>query len=49
VTNHKAVIVDVSTGNENNGMIEVFGNIVPDDSVIVKAGDDIKQNQYINY
>ena len=49
VTNHKAAIVDVSTGNENNGMIEVFGNIMPDDSVIVKAGDDIKQNQYINY
>ncbi len=49
VVNHKAVIVDVSTGNEHNGMIEVFGNIMPDDSVIVKVEDDIKQNQYINY
>ena len=49
VANHKANIVDVSTGNENNGMIEVFGEIMPNDSIIVKAGDDIKQNQYINY
>ncbi|MGA7160640.1 MAG: efflux RND transporter periplasmic adaptor subunit [Bacteroidota bacterium] len=49
VANHKAQIVDVSTGNENNGMVEVFGNIMSNDSIIVKAGDDIKQNQYINY
>jgi len=49
VTDHKANIIDVSTGNENNGMIEVFGEIMPNDSIIVKAGDDIKQNQYINY
>ncbi|MFZ1977296.1 MAG: efflux RND transporter periplasmic adaptor subunit, partial [Bacteroidota bacterium] len=49
VINHKACIIDVSTGNENNGMIEVFGDIFPNDSIIVKAGDDIKQNQYINY
>ena len=49
VANHIANIIDVSTGNENNGMIEVFGNLMPNDSIIVKAGDDIKQNQYINY
>ena len=49
VTNHKANIIDVSTGNENNGMIEVFGNIAPNDTVIAKAGDDIKQDQYIRY
>ncbi len=49
LTNHRANIVDVSTGNENNGMIEVFGMLMPNDSILVKAGDDIKQDQYINY
>jgi RND family efflux transporter MFP subunit len=49
VKNHKANIVDVSTGNENNGMIEVFGDIMPNDSVIVNAADDIKQDQFIRY
>jgi membrane fusion protein (multidrug efflux system) len=49
VTNHMANIIDVRTGNENNGMIEVFGEIIPNDTVIVRAADDIKQNQFINY
>ena len=49
VKNHNASLIDVSTGNENNGMIEVFGEIMPNDSIIVNAGDDIKENQYIYY
>ena len=49
VKNHNTSLIDVSTGNENNGMIEVFGEIMPNDSIIVNAGDDIKENQYINY
>jgi len=49
VKNHKAIMIDVSTGNENNGMIEVFGEIMPNDSIIATAGDDITQNQYIKY
>ena len=47
VRNNKADLVDVQTGNENNGMIEVFGQIASGDSVIVNASDDIKQNQLI--
>jgi RND family efflux transporter MFP subunit len=49
VSNHRAEIVDVSTGNENNGMIEVFGALAPTDTVLVRAEDDIKENQYIAY
>ena len=49
IKNHKANIIDVSTGNENNGMIEIFGNIAPNDTIITKAGEDIKQDQYVMY
>lgn len=48
VVQNKAVLVDVTTGNENNGMIEVFGDINAGDSVIEKANDEIKQGQAIN-
>ena len=47
VKNHKAKLVDVRTGNENNGMIEVFGAISSNDKVIVKADEDIKQEQEV--
>ena len=49
VKNHVASLIDVNTGNESNGMIEVFGEIMPNDSIIVKAGDDIKQDQHIRF
>lgn len=47
VQNHKADIVDVRTGNESNGMIEIFGNVKAGDSVIEKASEEIKQDQFI--
>ncbi|HTY10274.1 MAG TPA: efflux RND transporter periplasmic adaptor subunit [Bacteroidota bacterium] len=49
VSGHLARIVDVTTGNENDGMIEVFGTLSANDSVIAAAGDNIKQGEYINY
>jgi RND family efflux transporter MFP subunit len=48
VQNNKAVIVDVTTGNEDKGMIEIFGDVKAGDSVIEKANDEIKQDQIIN-
>ncbi len=48
VQNHKAVLVDVTTGNEDKGMIEIFGDIKTGDSVIEKANDEIKGDQIIN-
>lgn len=48
VEHNKAVLVDVTTGNENNGMIEIFGDVTAGDSVIEKANDEIKQDQVIN-
>ncbi len=48
VENHLALLVDVSTGNEDNGNIEIFGNLKAGDSIIAKANEDIKQNQKIN-
>jgi membrane fusion protein (multidrug efflux system) len=47
VIDNKANIIDVRTGNEGNGLIEVFGNLSVGDSVIVNASDDIKQGQSI--
>ena len=44
---NKALLIDVSTGNEEKGMIEVFGNIKAGDSLIAKAVEDIKQGQII--
>jgi len=48
VQNNKAVIVDVTTGNEDKGMIEIFGDVKAGDSVIENANDEIKQDQIIN-
>jgi len=48
VQGSKAVLVDVTTGNEANGSIEIFGDIKPGDSVIEKANDEIKPDQVIN-
>jgi membrane fusion protein (multidrug efflux system) len=49
VSGHIASIVDVTTGNENNGLVEIFGKVATADSVIAAAADNIKQGQYINY
>jgi len=48
VQDNKTALVDVTTGNEDNGMIEVFGGIKEGDSVIEKANDEIKPEQVIN-
>ena len=47
VQNHKAMLTDVRTGNEDNGMSEIFGDVAGGDSVIANAEDDIKENQVI--
>lgn len=48
VIDHKAMVIDVQTGNESNGMIELFGSLTAGDSLIVNAGDEIKPNQIIH-
>jgi RND family efflux transporter MFP subunit len=48
VLDHKAMLVSVITGNENNGMIEIFGNIKTGDNIFSKASEDIKQDQLVN-
>jgi len=42
VENNKNVFVNVITGNENNGMIEIFGDVKTGDSIIAKASEEIK-------
>ena len=48
VQDHKALQINVTTGNEDNGVIEIFGDIKAGDNVISKANEDIKQGQVIN-
>ena len=36
--------VDVSTGNETMGKIEVYGDLQPGDKVIANANDEIKED-----
>jgi len=48
VEDHKAQLIDINTGNEDKGMIEIFGNITAFDSIVAKANEDIKQGQSIN-
>jgi len=48
VENHKTILVDVTTGNEDKGMVEIFGDVKTGDSVVEKANDEIKQGQIIN-
>ena len=38
--------VDVTSGNESAGIIEVFGNLNKGDSAIVDANDEIKEGKY---
>jgi len=45
IRNNKTDWVDVTSGNENGGMIEVFGDLAAGDSVIEEANDEIKQDQ----
>ncbi|ANH83666.1 hypothetical protein A8C56_03145 [Niabella ginsenosidivorans] len=39
----KTVKVDVSTGNDGGGNIEVFGNLNPGEKVITRANDEIEE------
>jgi len=48
VVEHKAVLINVITGNENNGIVEIFGDIKAGDAIISKASEDIKENQLVN-
>ncbi len=47
VQDNKTALVDVTTGNEDNGIVEIFGDIKAGDMVIEKANDEIKANQII--
>ena len=47
VRDGKTVRVDVSTGNENNGRIEIVGDIKPGEKVIANANDEIKDGTAI--
>ncbi len=47
VQDNKAILVNVTTGNEDKGLIEIFGDIKEGDSVIEKANDEIKQDQVV--
>jgi membrane fusion protein (multidrug efflux system) len=38
--------VDVTTGNESDNMVEVFGNLNVGDSIIIHANDEIKEGNY---
>jgi multidrug efflux pump subunit AcrA (membrane-fusion protein) len=46
VRSGKIVKTDVTTGNEDGNKIEVFGNLVITDSLIVNASDEIKEGNY---
>ena len=48
VVNHKAQFVNVDTGNEDNGYVEIFGAVADGDSLVAKANEDIKPGQVIN-
>ena len=41
--NGKADLVEIKEGLVNNDATEVFGNLKPDDKVVLKASDEIKQ------
>ncbi len=43
VRNNKAVKINVETGNEDSGRIEVNGSLLPNDIIIVNANDEIKE------
>ncbi|HVU58413.1 MAG TPA: efflux RND transporter periplasmic adaptor subunit [Puia sp.] len=43
VRNGKTVKVDVATGNETPGSIEITGDIEPGDELVVGAGDEMKE------
>jgi membrane fusion protein (multidrug efflux system) len=38
--------VDVTSGNESGNSVEVFGNLQKNDSLIVDAGDEIREGKY---
>ena len=46
VRSGKIVKIDVTTGNESNNSIEVFGNLNKSDSLIANASDEIREGNY---
>jgi len=46
VKNGRIAKVDVVTGNSSAGKVEVFGNLMPGDSVIANTNDEIKEGNY---
>jgi multidrug efflux pump subunit AcrA (membrane-fusion protein) len=46
VRSGKIIKTDVTTGNETDKSIEVFGNLSKGDSVITEANDEIKEGGY---
>ncbi|HEX4372854.1 MAG TPA: hypothetical protein VHZ50_06050, partial [Puia sp.] len=47
VRNNKAVKVDVITGNESNGKIEIVGALQAGEEIISNADDEIKEGAII--
>jgi multidrug efflux pump subunit AcrA (membrane-fusion protein) len=43
IRNNKTIKIDVETGNQNNGKIEVTGSLQPGEKIIVNANDEIKE------
>ncbi|HEY4153979.1 MAG TPA: efflux RND transporter periplasmic adaptor subunit [Puia sp.] len=48
VKNKKAYQTDVTTGNEANGQIEVYGNLSAGDRVVVNPEDDIRNGDVVS-
>lgn len=48
VKNKKANKTDVSTGNEANGKIEIYGNVNAGDQVVVNPADDIRNGDLVS-
>jgi RND family efflux transporter MFP subunit len=48
VRNKKACLVDIKEGLTSKDLTEVFGKLKPDDHVITRANDDIKEGDEIN-
>jgi RND family efflux transporter MFP subunit len=48
VKNKKAYKVDVTTGNEANGKIEIYGNVAAGDRVVANPADDIRNGDLVS-
>jgi multidrug efflux pump subunit AcrA (membrane-fusion protein) len=48
VKNKKAFKTDVTTGNEANGKVEIYGNVNTGDQVIVNPAEDIRNGDLVS-